>query len=125
MTTSRPSTFFHDTLATDETAAGFEHLALLLDDATGDGTVWIRVVGKELDDYEVIVKAGHGYQLLRFGWPWIPANVSPRPSELSKPKWQLVGDTQPSIAGAEALASSNPIIGGPIEVSKGAEIRRS
>jgi hypothetical protein len=89
------------------------------------GREWHEVVGKELDAYEVILKVEHGYQLHRFGWLWAPPDLQPRPEDLRGPEWQLVNNTQPTFTACEAIAAELPIIGGPVKVSEGAEIRRS
>lgn len=125
MTVPRSSSFFHNHLTSYEEAAGFEHLQLVLDDGLEDSPCWLRVAGKEIESSEVIVKAGTGYQLLRFGWLFMPASIRPRPSELSKPSWHLVGTTQPTLSEIEAMGRGYPRIGGPVEIAAGAEIRRA
>ncbi len=83
-----------------------------------------QVVGLEIEPWEVIVKMDNGYQLLRYGWTWMPPNVRPRPSELSKPKWKLVEMPTDTFQSAELYSKGVPIINGPVEVTDGAEIMR-
>lgn len=117
------SSFYHAGVREVEAAASFEPLLLFLHDVD-DRIGWFQVAGKELDAYEVVVRAGAGYQLLRYGWLWMPPNIRPRPSEISKPKWHLVDSTFLDHEEAERYAAETPIIGGPVEISKDAEIRR-
>jgi hypothetical protein len=119
MTTYRKSPRFPLEIIDHELDAGFRHIALVaeLDDPT-----LVQVVGFVVDSWEVIVKVSSGYQVLRYGWTWIPRNVRPRPSEMSRPRWMMVGNTVGSIDDAMSLSHSLPIIDGPVEVIEGAKI---
>ena len=121
MPTYRTSRRFPLEITAPESDVGFRHIALVaeLDDPT-----LVQVVGLEIDSWEVIVKVDSGYQVLRYGWTWMPRNVRPRPSELSKPKWMLVGGTVGSIEAAMNTSHAMPVIEGPVEVTDGAEVIR-
>ena len=121
MSTYRKSPRYPLEITTAELNLGFRHIALVAE--LTDPSL-VQAVGLELDSWEVIVKVDNGYQVLRHGWTWMPHNVRPRPSEISKPRWLLVSTTCLSVDEALELSRSIPIINGPVEVTDGAEIIR-